>query len=54
MNHENISQGRVFPAEGTASAKALRWRHTWQLNSKEASVAGIRKVKREKVVGDGV
>lgn len=54
MNHDNRYQGRVFPAEGTASARALRWRHAWQLNSKEASVAGIRQVKREKVVGDGV
>lgn len=49
-----ISQGKVFQAEGTASVKALRLGHAWQLNSKETSVAGVRKVKREKVVGDGV
>lgn len=49
-----ISQGKVFQAEGTTSAKALRWGHAWQLNSKETSVARVRKVKRGKVVGDGI
>lgn len=45
MNHENRSQGRGFRAESTASAKALRWEHAWQLNGKETGVAGVRKVK---------
>lgn len=54
MIPENRSQGRLFQTEGTASSEALRWGHAWQLNSKEASVAGVRKIKREKVVGDGV
>lgn len=49
-----MSEGRVYQAEGTASVKALRLGHAWQLNSKETSVAGVRKVKRDKVVGDGV
>lgn len=48
-----ISQGRAFQAEGAARAKALRRSWARQLrNSRGRSVAGVKKVKREK--GGGV
>lgn len=54
MNHEIGSQERGFQAEGTVSAKALRWEHAWSVNNKEASMTGVKKVNGEKVVGDGI
>lgn len=52
MKHENRSQGRGFQAGSTDSAKALRWEQAWHLNRKETGVTAVRKVKREKVVGN--
>lgn len=48
-------RGRGFQADRITRTKALPWEHTWQLTSKKASVAGVRKVKGEKVAaGHGV